>query len=93
MMGQNGLFKAAKEYTLEHTAVVDKRQKRPNTFVEVRCVWEETFHEYFDFGFSKCKWPDKWDPDYGVEMARRKAAADIARRMVADGWEPREREI
>jgi hypothetical protein len=54
MMGQNGLFKAAKEYTLEHTVVVDKRQKRPNTFVEVRYVWEETFHEYFDIGFSKC---------------------------------------
>ena len=85
-MGTDGLFKGAKAYALEHTVVVHRVQKRPNTFVQVRCAWEEASHEYYDYGFAKCMWPDKWDPDYGVELARKKAAADIARRMVADGW-------
>lgn len=87
-MAENGFFRLAKEYALKHTVVVYVRQKRPSTFVYVVCEWPEREEALEDFHFSKCRWPDKWDPDYGVEMARKKAAADIARRMVADGWEP-----
>lgn len=89
-MGANSLFRQAKEYALGHAVVVDIRQKCPYTCVEVRCVWEGGGHEFYEYGFSKCRWPDVWDAAYGVELARKKAAADIARKLVGEGWTPAE---
>ncbi len=59
-------------------------QKRPWTMVNVRVdfrgeVWE-------DFAFAKANWPDDWDSDYGVELATKKAIADIARSIVAQAF-------
>jgi len=55
-------------------------QKRPYTGVNVAAVIPFDDGELFTaVGFSKAHWPDKWDPDYGLELAIKKAAADIVR--------------
>jgi len=57
-------------------------QKRPYTGTKVYARLPSRGEEgrlYSAIGFSKVCYPDKWDPDYGIELAIKKAAADIVR--------------
>ena len=39
---------------------------------------------YVADGFSKVRWPDKWDAEYGERMATDKAMMDIVRELIAE---------
>jgi len=56
-------------------------QNRPNTCF-VMSSWYDG-HEYTGFGFSKVCYPDSWDPENGVSIARRKAAIMILHQIRA----------
>ena len=89
-MATNGRFKAAKEFVAEHMAWGQVIQKQPYTCVvtEYVGVVDDKAKVYQGRGFAKCQWPDTFNPDYGQSLAWKKAGADIARQLVADGWEP-----
>lgn len=58
-------------------------QKRPYTAVQIAYFFLD--HCYWAVGFSKINWTDKWDEQYGLEMAVKKAAHDIARQICEAG--------
>lgn len=43
---------------------------------DVRLTFEAT-------GFAKCRWPDPFDAEYGLKLAKHKAAAAIAKEIMA----------
>jgi len=48
-------------------------QRRPNTMAEIYVNGTDlTF-----VGFAKVNWPDKWDAQYGKQLALRKAVAEM----------------
>ena len=62
-------------------------QDRPNTATRVIRLgsyvgWPLT--QISAFGFSKVCYPDKWDADYGIHIAVRKALGKIARVLAED---------
>ena len=59
----------------DERVVVHVFQKRPNTFAATR------FHAYTGVGFSKVCYPDTWDEDKGIEIARNKAIQDIGNQL------------
>lgn len=65
------------ELKIEEVEVV---QKQPWTMVRVLAIWHGRAYE--DHGFSKVCYPDEWDAEEGVRVAKRKAIADIARQVV-----------
>lgn len=51
-------------------------EHKPNCFVEISVVVNgETF---LGRGFSKVCYPDKWDPDKGITIARNRALVELA---------------
>ena len=79
-------LKETKKYVRRHRQVLDYGQKRPNTFARVRLVLPDG-EAYEALGFSKVMHPDEWDSLRGRLMAIGKATAEIARDLVADGWD------
>jgi len=65
-------------------------QKKPRTDAKVWVSWRGI--EFYDIGFASMNYRDKWDADYGVEMAVRKAIAGIAK-QIAYGQEPARSEL
>jgi len=65
-------------------------QKKPRTDARVCANWRGI--EFYDIGFASMNYRDKWDADYGVEMAVRKAIAGIAK-QIAYGQEPARSEL
>jgi len=66
--------------------MVTSIQKRPYTGVNIAANLPLDDHNGYVFtaaGFSKVCYPDKWDANYGLELAIRKAAADIVRQWDA----------
>jgi hypothetical protein len=57
-------------------------QRCPYTCAVVRARYRGA--EYLGVGFSKVRWPDSFEPDYGIELARNKAFADISKRILAE---------
>ena len=57
-----------------------KYQECPNTLVWIACEVNGT--SYRTSGFAKVQWPDRWDAEYGVMMATRKAVAKIVRAII-----------
>ena len=57
-------------------------QKKPNTCVVLRVIVGDK--EYIGEGFSKARWPDKWDSSHGVALARKKAIADVVRKIMRE---------
>lgn len=55
--------------------LVDMKQRRPYTFVDVSVAWEGK--RYDDIGFSKVCVPDEWSPEKGIEVAMRHAVEHI----------------
>lgn len=82
-------FKLAKRHVTRVSTIVRKSPRQPWTYVEVEVTIavRGAVQTYLDFGFAKVTHPDEWDKEYGIVLARRKAEAEIARRMLADGWD------
>lgn len=57
-------------------------QDQPNTAVNLYISFGR--QPYQAYGFAKVQWPDKWDAEYGVELAKRKARAKIAKRICSN---------
>lgn len=64
------------------TATVGLWQDQPYTAARL-CVTHES-KEYTAFGFAKVSHPDEWDAKYGKDLAVRKAAAKIAKAILAE---------
>ena len=61
-------------------------QKKPYTAVKVWACYGKgnSVVRYVEIAFTKVCWPDKWNAEYGVELATCKAIADISRRIVGN---------
>ena len=60
-------------------------QNRPYTAVKLTTKYDGL--EYTEVGFAKAHWPDKWDADFGIELATRKVIASISKAIVnGDGY-------
>ena len=57
-------------------------QKKPYTAAQV--TYEARSLLWSDYGFTKVQYPDKWDAQYGIGLAVRKALASIARQIVEE---------
>ena len=55
-------------------------QLRPNTFFSLEFGYNDVM--YTGVGFAKVNWSDKWDADFGVEIARKKAVAHIVKQIM-----------
>ena len=62
----------------ENVRVVEYHQKRPYTYVKVKCSTRGKVYE--GVGFSKVMYPDRWDSAVGYDIAYRKAIADAVRK-------------
>jgi len=60
-------------------------QQNPRTDVKVCLIWRGI--KFCEVGFASMNYKDTWDAEYGVDMAIRKAIANIAKR-IARGCEP-----
>jgi hypothetical protein len=79
------------EHTLSHKSllgILDDRvevtqllQSKPYTCVVVRSFYNE--QEYLGYGFSKVCYPDKWEPELGAKLAKRRAIIMILRQVRA----------
>ena len=56
-------------------------QRKPFTMVTVRARYSNYY--LTGVGFSKVMWPDKWDPENGVRVAKERAKLDAARQVYA----------
>jgi hypothetical protein len=60
-------------------------QQRPYTAVEIAFIMRvPPYKTIVSTGFTKVCYPDRWDPEYGKELAVKKAAAQIAREIEVD---------
>jgi hypothetical protein len=59
------------------------RQRCPWTFVDIAVRMNDKIYDAFDF--AKVQWPDTFDADTGVERAKRKAIARIAKQIMEEG--------
>ena len=64
--------------------IVDVQQKRPYTYVRVEIAYSDN-EICEEIAFTKASYPDRWNADYGVELAIDKALADFARAVVRGG--------
>lgn len=55
-------------------------QKKPYTAVHVSVRYNGAYYREYDF--AKVQYPDKWDAEYGKQLAIRKACAAIAKRIM-----------
>lgn len=88
------------EWVLENAEVKSVLQSCPYTGVRLSVqagpmVKSKPPHVHFDDtiffgedGFSKVSWPDVFSEEYGIELAKKKAAARIARKMMLVGASP-----
>jgi hypothetical protein len=76
----NRLRRILRDHIAEKSHDRKIKQKRPWTYVHISIhMFGSTWS---DFGFSKACYPDRWDPDRGVELAALKASNEIAKRMI-----------
>ena len=59
------------------------RQRDPWTFVQA--FYSVGWHSRWGYGWSKRMWRDKPNPELGLEIAKGRAIADIARQLVKEG--------
>jgi len=60
--------------------VLHQAQLRPSTFIHL--VYMHTNGHYEGVGFAKIHGSDKWDSQYGYDLARKKAVAHIVRQIL-----------
>ena len=57
-------------------------QDCPYTAIKITAVWMA--EEFLAYGFTKVCWPDKWNAEYGEQLARDKALAKISKIIVSN---------
>jgi len=89
-METNGKLEAAVEHVTGKMSWQQVVQRQPYTCVVTEYIGalDGKMKVYTGRGFSKCQHPDVYNADEGKARAWDKARADIARQLVADGWEP-----
>lgn len=55
-------------------------QEKPYTAIEM--IFEHSHEVFVAKGFSKVKWPDKWDDEFGFDLACLKAASKIVKEIM-----------
>lgn len=88
---ENGVLRKAKDFAKKNVVITQLRQRRPVTIVDAYLITDFPGGRrlgFSDWAWTKVCWPDHWDPEEGKTKAREKAAALIAKKMVAAGWEP-----
>lgn len=68
------------EYVMVQSKIPYIIQERPYTAIEM--TFNIKGKDFEARGFSKVKWPDKWDEEYGFNLACCKAAAKIAKQIL-----------
>jgi len=68
------------EWVLDNAEIKSILQHKPYTGVRMYVEYEGNL--YGADGFSKCRWPDPYNREYGIDLAKRKAAAAIAKRII-----------
>lgn len=63
----------------DRASVLEFYQYRPYSFVRVTSWYNNK--EYTGFGFSKVMHPDKWNPEEGADIAKRRALYMIYRQV------------
>ena len=81
-MNSRQLRSALQKSLLDNTTYVEVFQDCPNTVVRVDIIYRDV--PYSAYGFAKVQWPDRWDADYGVKMAVRKAIGKVIRAILRD---------
>lgn len=71
------------DYVLIEGDVVNVIQERPYTAVRLSFKIDSQTHLVAN-GFSKVKYPDDWDEDFGYDLACQKAASKIVRQIMND---------
>lgn len=71
------------DYVLIEGDVVNVIQERPYTAVRLNLKIDSRTHLVAN-GFSKVKYPDDWDEDFGYDLACQKAASKIVRQIMGD---------
>lgn len=71
------------EYVLIEGDVVNAIQERPYTAVRLNLKIDSQTYLVAN-GFSKVKYPDDWDEDFGYDLACQKAASKIVRQIMSD---------
>lgn len=67
------------DYVMTNSTVSNEIQEKPYTAIEmVIGIRGET---YLAHGFSKVKWPDNWDEEFGYNLACQKAASKIVKQL------------
>ena len=62
-------------------------QRCPNTFVLLSVRVGDRIQQ--TYGFAKCRWPDPFKPKEGVELAKEKALAELAKMLyTSDNYVP-----
>lgn len=61
----------------------DVYQSKPYTCVYIIVNWLGV--DKSASGFSKVRWPDEWDEDYGIQIAYDKAVAQIVKELLDEG--------
>jgi len=69
------------ELLRKHIQIRDSWQEKPNTFVVMSVYVPFEDKVYSTFGFSKVAYPDKWDKEYGLELATTKALYRLAKQL------------
>ena len=60
-------------------------QQRPYTAIELAFLMRvPPYRTVVAIGFTKVCYPDRWDPEYGKQLAVKKAAAQIAKEVEAN---------
>jgi hypothetical protein len=88
-MTNRELKSGLKSTVLANISRIEKWQKKPFTGAMVEAYIPSDsplgFTVYTGLGFSKVRWPDRWDADYGYQMAFDKAVMDIVRQLLDEG--------
>lgn len=71
------------DYVLIEGDVVNVIQERPYTAVRLNLKVDSQTYLVAN-GFSKVKYPDDWDEDFGYDLACQKAASKIVHQIMGD---------
>lgn len=56
--------------------------RKPNACVQVSAKLDGK--RYTGVGFAKVRWPDKWNVDYGINLAKEKAIMHVVKQIMEE---------
>ncbi len=63
----------------EKATVIQIKIRKPYVFVEVKARISD--QDICGIGFAKVAYPDVWDPKAGIQVARKRACADVTKQV------------